>query len=274
VAGREDPARNRIVEEHLGLVRAIARRYARGDEPLEDLVQVGVIGLLKAVDRFDARRGSDLRAIAAPFIEGEIRHHLRDRGGVVRGAPERVLPLADGDGPAAAPDLSDERALVTAGLDLLDGRDRRIIELRYFEDRRQADIAAELGISQTQVSRLIQRALTRMREGLGAGGAPPAPDRPTNGRRESGGRSGRVLVRMEPALHGRLAETAEARQQSLNGLITTTLESVLDDDAAHDAPPPAPSRRPTALLVANLVAILAAIAVGVTLLVLAVERGW
>lgn len=274
MAGREDPARDRIVEEHLGLVRTIARRYAHGDEPFEDLVQVGAIGLLKAVDRFDARRGSDLRAIAAPFIEGEIRHHLRDRGGVVRGAPERVLPLGDNDGPTAAPDLTDERALVSAGLDLLDGRERRIVELRYFEDRRQADIAAELGISQAQVSRLIHRALARMREGLGGAETASPPPKPANGRRERGGRSGRVLVRMEPALHGRLAQTAEAEQQSLNAFITTTLERALERPPSDDPPPASGARRPTALLVANLVAIVTAIAVGVVLLVLAVAQGW
>jgi RNA polymerase sigma factor (sigma-70 family) len=267
VGRREDTARDRIVEEHLGLVRAIARRHARAGEPFEDLVQVGAIGLLKAVDRFDAGKGADLRAIAAPYIEGEIRHHLRDRGHVVRGATGHPVPLDDESGPVAAPDPGDVRSLAAAGLDLLEGRERRIIELRFFEDRRQADIAAELGISQAQVSRLIRRSLAVMREGLTddrrAGAAPPR--RAGAQRDRNGARSGRVLVRMKPELHGRLADTAGAEQQSLNAFITTALEQALEARRP---------RRRTALLVLNLVVTVLAVALGVVLVVLAVQQGW
>ena len=66
------------------LVRSIAGRYAGGSEPLEDLVQVGSVGLIKAVDRYEPKRGSSLAALARPAIEGEIRHHLRDRTPLVR----------------------------------------------------------------------------------------------------------------------------------------------------------------------------------------------
>src|SRR4051812_49919142 len=68
------------IEAHLPLVRSIARRYAGTGEPLEDLVQAGTVGLIKAVDRFDPARHRDLAALARPSIEGEIRHHLRDGG--------------------------------------------------------------------------------------------------------------------------------------------------------------------------------------------------
>jgi RNA polymerase sigma-B factor len=61
------------------LARALARRYAGRGEPLDDLVQVGMVGLINAVDRFDPARGADLVSFAAPTILGEIRRHFRDR---------------------------------------------------------------------------------------------------------------------------------------------------------------------------------------------------
>jgi len=87
-----DPgARERLVELHLPLVRTIARRYANRGERLEDLVQVGSIGLIGAIDRFDPGRG-DLASYAVPMIAGEIRHHLRDRAATVR-VPRRLTEL-------------------------------------------------------------------------------------------------------------------------------------------------------------------------------------
>jgi RNA polymerase sigma-B factor len=88
-----DPAaRERLIELHLPLVRALARRYANRGERLEDLVQVGSIGLIEAIDRFDPERGSDLVSFAVPTITGEIRNHLRDRTTVVR-IPRRIGEL-------------------------------------------------------------------------------------------------------------------------------------------------------------------------------------
>jgi RNA polymerase sigma-B factor len=76
--------RERMVMEHLPLVRGLARRYADRGEPLDDLVQVGTIGLIKAVDRFDPSRGNKLASFATPTILGEIRRHFRDRSWTVR----------------------------------------------------------------------------------------------------------------------------------------------------------------------------------------------
>jgi RNA polymerase sigma-B factor len=87
-----DP-RTRTIEEHLGLVASVARRYAGHGEPLDDLVQAGTIGLIKAVDRFEPERGVALSTVAVPAIEGEIRHHLRDRAPLVR--PPRPLHELD-----------------------------------------------------------------------------------------------------------------------------------------------------------------------------------
>jgi RNA polymerase sigma-B factor len=77
-------ARQRLVESHLPLVHAVARRFDGRGEPLDDLVQVGSVGLVKAGNRFDKSRGVSFAAFAAPLIEGEIRRHLRDRGSLLR----------------------------------------------------------------------------------------------------------------------------------------------------------------------------------------------
>ncbi len=73
------PARDARILELMPLVKALAARYARRGEPLDDLIQVGTIGLIKAVDRFDPQHGADLASFATPTILGEIRRHFRDR---------------------------------------------------------------------------------------------------------------------------------------------------------------------------------------------------
>jgi RNA polymerase sigma-B factor len=81
-------ARRRTIESHLPLVRAQALRFVRRGEPLEDLIQVGCVGLIHAVDRYDPRRGP-FEAYAIPTIAGEIRRHLRDSSQAVR-VPRRA----------------------------------------------------------------------------------------------------------------------------------------------------------------------------------------
>jgi len=85
-------ARQRLIERHLPLVRVLARRYANRGERFEDLVQVGSIGLIQAIDRFDPERGADFASFAVPTIAGEIKNHLRDRTTVVR-IPRRAAAL-------------------------------------------------------------------------------------------------------------------------------------------------------------------------------------
>jgi RNA polymerase sigma-B factor len=82
--GQPRMLRDRLIEEHMPLVAVLARRYANRGEGFEDLVQVGAIGLIKAADRFDPRRGVDFRAYAIPTIAGEIKRHLRDRTSTIR----------------------------------------------------------------------------------------------------------------------------------------------------------------------------------------------
>jgi RNA polymerase sigma-B factor len=77
-------AREQLIERYMTLVRSLARRYAYRGEQLEDLVQIGAIGLIKAIDRFDIDRGVELTTYATPNIIGEIKRHFRDKGWSVR----------------------------------------------------------------------------------------------------------------------------------------------------------------------------------------------
>ena len=219
-------ARDRALVELMPLVRALALRYAGRGEPLEDLVQVGSVGLIKAVDRFDVDRGVDFASYAVPTIVGEIRRHFRDKAWAMH-VPRRLKELSLrlsrvldqltnelGRSPtiaelAAAAGVEEEEAidaldsmnaystrslstlrfddasddslseklgadelgyaevedgtLVAAGLDALDERERQIVELRFFHELTQSQIASEIGISQMHVSRLLRRALATMR---------------------------------------------------------------------------------------------------------------
>ena len=224
-------SRDQLVEELLPLVRSLARRYAGRGEPVEDLVQVGAIGLIKAIDRFDLDRGVELSTYAVPTIVGEIRRHFRDRSWSVH-VPRRMKELslrvsrlvddlsselgraptvAEIAAAAAVPEEDVIEALETArahtpaslstpvdargeltlidllgqdetgyealelgsvvrtGLDGLEERERRIIVLRFLKGLTQAEIAAELGISQMHVSRLLRRALAAMHGRLDEG---------------------------------------------------------------------------------------------------------
>jgi RNA polymerase sigma-B factor len=77
-------AREQLIEQYMSLVRSLARRYSYRGEQLDDLVQIGAIGLIKAIDRFDVGRGVELTTYATPNIIGEIKRHFRDRGWSVR----------------------------------------------------------------------------------------------------------------------------------------------------------------------------------------------
>ena len=218
-------ARDRALVELMPLVRALATRYAGRGEPLEDLVQVGSIGLIKAVDRFNVDRGVGFASYAVPTIVGEIRRHFRDKAWAMHvprrlkelsvrlsrvldqlttelGRSPTIAELAVATGveeedvidaldsmnaystrsldapfdessddnlteklgtPEAGYDEVEDGELVAAGLDALDERERQIVELRFFHEMTQSQIASEIGISQMHVSRLLRRALATMR---------------------------------------------------------------------------------------------------------------
>ena len=83
-ANRCIEARDRLVAGYLPLVRRVCRRFGHLGEPVEDLVQVGTIGLLKAIHKFDFAKGNSLVAFAVPVIVGEIRNYFRDHGWAVK----------------------------------------------------------------------------------------------------------------------------------------------------------------------------------------------
>jgi RNA polymerase sigma-B factor len=92
----DDPRRARVrdelVEAHLPLVEYLARRFRNRGEPLDDLIQVATIGLIKSVDRFDLERGVEFSTYATPTIVGEIKRHFRDKGWAIR-VPRRLQEL-------------------------------------------------------------------------------------------------------------------------------------------------------------------------------------
>jgi len=80
----DQAAREELIKRYLPLVKSLARRFASRGQPLEDLIQVGSIGLIKAIDRFDLRRGVELSTYATPTILGEIKRYFRDKGWAVK----------------------------------------------------------------------------------------------------------------------------------------------------------------------------------------------
>ena len=181
-------ARSRLIQQYLPLVRRLARKYVGHGEQLEDLVQVGSIGLIKAVDRFQLERDVDLASYAIPTIDGEIKRHLRDRAWSIR-IPRRlqeldptlrarVTQLVDGrdaeleqeSSVEQGYELGEHRIALAGGFHVLDERERLLLRLAYFDGLSQAQIAPRVGISQIHVSRLTRRALAKLRAEIGQPG--------------------------------------------------------------------------------------------------------
>jgi RNA polymerase sigma-B factor len=178
-------AREALIQQYLPLVRRLARRHVGRGEQLEDLVQIGTIGLINAIDRFQLDRGVDLASFAIPTIDGEIKRHLRDRAWPIR-IPRRlqdrdptlkvrVAELVDGhngefeQASALEPGyaLGEDRATLAEGFHVLDERERLLLRLAFFDGMSQAAIARRVGISQIHVSRLTRRALSKLRAEIG-----------------------------------------------------------------------------------------------------------
>src|SRR5947207_9000763 len=179
-AGDAPHARARMIERHLPLVRTIAHRFAGRGEPFDDLVQVGNVALITAVDRCERGRQGQFTSYAAACVEGEIRRHLRDRcdplrvprhlqGDAALMATLRAPATIDEEADAVAAPGGEEdsvgiaRALVASAARSLDARERLVVALRYFLDLSQSEIGATVGISQVQVSRVLTKALGKMR---------------------------------------------------------------------------------------------------------------
>lgn len=89
----DEEARDQLIVSHLNLARFLASKFKNRGEPLDDLVQVGTIGLIKAIDRFDPERGLEFTTYATPTILGEIKRHFRDKGWSIR-VPRRLQELS------------------------------------------------------------------------------------------------------------------------------------------------------------------------------------
>lgn len=218
-------ARDKVIKNNMALVYSIVKRFAGRGYDLEDLGQIGAIGLIKAVDKFDLNFDVKFSTYAVPLITGEIKRFLRDDGMVkvsrslkengwrLKRAAEQlslelgreatmeelceatgmkkediVLALEAGneveslhktvfqkEGSEIAlmdriPSEQDEsesvvnRLMLEQLLDELESKERELIELRYFEDKTQMQVAEALQMNQVQVSRLEKKILTAMRK--------------------------------------------------------------------------------------------------------------
>ncbi|MFE4696469.1 RNA polymerase sigma factor SigF [Streptomyces sp. NPDC056738] len=224
-------ARNTLIEMNMTLVRFAAGRFrSRGHDEMEDVVQVGMIGLIKAIDRFELTREVEFTSFAVPYIVGEMKRFFRDTSWAVhvpRRLQEARIHLAKAteelrsrlgrtptvkelsqlmclseeevnearvasngytsasldatigssdDGEAALADFigTDDNALelvedfnaLAPMIAKLDDRERRIIHMRFVDECTQAQIGEHLNISQMHVSRLLNRTLAKLRDGM------------------------------------------------------------------------------------------------------------
>lgn len=218
----QDKDRENLINDNFGLVHACANKFRGRGVEYDDLFQAGCVGLVKAVDNFDASRGFAFSTYAVPVILGEIRRIFRDGGAVkigrslkeksrnamkIRDAlsielgreptvselaeklgtdiasaaelitvsmPTVSLTCSDDeknggqlDIPTLAPEEEiSERLSLKRVLESLEERDRKLIELRYFKGLTQVKTAAELGMSQVQVSRKEKAILLELRKKL------------------------------------------------------------------------------------------------------------
>ncbi|MDO5409876.1 MAG: SigB/SigF/SigG family RNA polymerase sigma factor [Lachnospiraceae bacterium] len=220
-------ARDQLVCENMGLVWSVVRRFKGRGQEMEDLFQIGSIGLMKAVDKFDLQYQVCFSTYAVPLIAGEIRRFLRDDGmlkvsrslkeqaykaGIAREqlgmelgrdptmeevagrmgicveevaaalesnaeveSLSRTIYQGDGNAITLMDKLEEERDIseelvnqlvVEQMLSHLPKLEKRLLELRYFKEKTQAQTAKELGITQVQVSRLERKILGQLRKKL------------------------------------------------------------------------------------------------------------
>lgn len=224
-------ARDRLVSDNLGLVHIVVRRFENRGHDREELFQIGCIGLMKAIDKFDLSLNLAFSTYAVPMITGEIRRFLRDDGivkvsrtlkengyriskareylaGELAREPSLMeiaaatglsveeiimateanreiesiyqpvyekdgneMLLIDQIGGAYQGDEPEKEAVldhmvIQQLLGSLEERERQLLELRYFENKTQTEVAAEMGMTQVQVSRMEKKILYRLRESM------------------------------------------------------------------------------------------------------------
>ena len=191
-------AREKLVIDNSGLVWSIVKRFTGRGAEMEDLYQIGCIGLIKAIDNFNMDYDVKFSTYAVPMITGEIKRFLRDDGiikisrsikengykcftasqklkGILNREPtieelSRETGIATEDiivtmleGKDGGSDSIIDNIMINELVDSLCERDRKLIRMRYYEDMTQTQAARVLGISQVQVSRLEKKILNRMR---------------------------------------------------------------------------------------------------------------
>jgi len=224
--------RNQIVEAHMGVADYYIKRYSGRGVAADDLRQVSLLTILRAVDRFDPQMGVEFSTFASRTVEGELKRYFRDRTWTVRpprraqelhlalrraeeelaqrlGRSPTVAELArelgdsvdhvleameagvahqaasidhaarrdEPEGPSVADKMLatmdegfarvDRQMILHDLLAQLDERDRQIIHMRFFENKTQEEIADEIGVSQSYLSRILRRVLLDLREQLG-----------------------------------------------------------------------------------------------------------
>lgn len=181
----EESSRTALVEHNLRLVVYIAKRFENTGTGIEDLISIGTVGLIKAINTFNAEKSIKLATYASRCIENEILMYIRKNGGqrceVSIDEPLNVdwdgneLLLSDilgneEDNVSYELEQREERQMVRAAVADLEPRERELIELRYGlrggEEMTQKEVADLLGISQSYISRLEKRILSRLRERL------------------------------------------------------------------------------------------------------------
>ena len=172
-------ARDLLFEENTGLIYSVAKRFLGRGVEMEDLFQIGSIGLLKAVDKFDMSYDVKFSTYAVPMIIGEIKRYLRDDGilKVSRSLKENHYRIYQGEGTEISlmdklPEKENrqekvlDRIFLEEILGTLEAKERRLIYMRYFQNMTQMEIAHELGVSQVQVSRMEKRILRSLQESV------------------------------------------------------------------------------------------------------------
>ena len=194
-------ARERFINGNLRLVLSVIQRFSGTNENVNDLFQVGCIGLIKAIDNFDLTQGVRFSTYAVPMIVGEIRRFLRDNSAIrvsrsLRDTAYKAIyarealiaiqsPMSlyepvytdGGDALCIMDQVSDrkngenswvENLALNDAMKRLNHRENRIIKMRFYEGKTQMEVADELAISQAQISRIEKSALQNMRTYLRA----------------------------------------------------------------------------------------------------------
>ncbi|MNB74287.1 RNA polymerase sigma-28 factor precursor [compost metagenome] len=175
-------ARNMLIEHNLRLVAHIVKKFDNTGEDMEDLISIGTIGLIKAIESYRPNKGTKLATFAARCIENEILMHLRSLkktrkdvslhdpiGTDKEGNEITLIDIlgSDTDDVIKEVDLKIEKSKIYRNLDILDDREKEVVVGRFGldtggEERTQREIAKELGISRSYVSRIEKRALMKL----------------------------------------------------------------------------------------------------------------